>query len=347
MNSPFTSYHQEKEFLKEAFESTEHYLEVNKVLDKYGWNFINPYIQVFKLNHILNQEKQGLLSQEKVDSFFIKEFYDLSNTLSFIDGYFNRSKFISSYNYFIEHSLILCFQKDYAGAINLLIPVIEGTLGSYIKDYRGTSLKEGNRYEKIKKSIKQIKEDILLNIKSGYESSSYDKNQINHLISFHRKYYDNWTLIINTFLEKSLFAHTDINLPDNNLNRHLILHFIDIKKYHSLGNYIKLFNCLKFLVWLFLTLERKSILNNIQNQIFLEKRLLYEELIKQSEKLTPIKHAILKEYDLNNKSDLSHNPTYELFNKDLSTGGKIYLYIQKKMLFFRSKIELKNNPTSK
>lgn len=331
MNSYFNSYIDEKKFLEENYKKTIHYLEVNEVLDKYNWHFINPYIQVYKLNSILRQEKEGLLNQEKVNSFFIKEFYDLDITLSFIDGYFNRSSFIKPFNYHIESSLILFFQKDYAGAINIIIPVIEGVLSSYIEEYRGVDLKEGNRYEKIKKSIKQIKENILDNIKNNYDDVKYNKNQIKNLLNLHRKYYGNWVEIIDSFFSKSLFAHTSNKDLDNTLNRHSILHLLEIGKYDTIENYIKLFDSLKFLTWLFLQLEKKSIMNQIEDSTFLNKRLLYEDLIHKSKQITPIKNILLKDYTLSNK-DLLQEITYKPINENLSLFGKAYLYVKKRIL---------------
>ncbi|WP_378185890.1 hypothetical protein ACE939_12335 [Aquimarina sp. W85] len=341
MKNFYLSYEEEKENLLKEYESTESFLEVNEVLNKYGWHFINPYMQVFKITSLMKEEKNGSLNQEKVNSFFINEFYDLSLTLSFVDGYFKRSQFISPYNYFIESSLILCFQKDYAGAINLIIPVIEGSISSYIKEYRGIDLNEGNRYDKIKRAINQIKNDILLNIKKEYEISLHNKQQIKQLLCYHRKYYDNWVCIIDAFFKKSLFAHTSDNPSNNTLNRHSILHLLEIKNYNSLENYIKLFNSLKFLVWLFLQLEKKSILNNIDDETFMNKRVLYEELIKRSDEITPIKHALLKVYNLNNKSDFSLISNYTPIDKELSIGGKISLYLQRHLLMLSSKSELK------
>lgn len=343
----FLNYDEEKRHLLENYIETNRFLEVNKVLDKYGWHFINPYIQVFKLEHLISQEQAGNLNKEKVSNFFIQEFFDLNMTLSFTDGYFNRSEFISPYNYFIESSLILCFQKDYAASINILIPVIEATIIEYFKVYRKVSIGEGKRYEKIKNAVSLIKEDILIDYKNKYEFAAiYNKQQIKYLMSLHRRYYNNWVSIIDDFLKDSLFAHSENNHPDNYLNRHSILHLLEINKYNSIENYIKLFNCLKFLSWLFLRLEKKSILNNIEPDVFLDKRLLYEELIKVSDNLTSIKYGILKGYELSNKSDLAKNVEFKSINQALSSSKKLYLFTYKRWLLIKNKSQLRNNNQS-
>lgn len=285
--------------------------QVNNILRTYNWQFIHPYMQGYKINTILNRHTAGQLTADFVSDFFIRDFYDLPNTLSSIDGYFKRSPHVEPCCYFIEHSLILCFQRDYAGAINTLLPCVEGILASYLQGVENIDLSK-NRFEKIKKATGYLKRKLVENIEAHLKDPTlrepdyiYNRQQNDHLLKQERKYYDDWFDSIERFLQESLFASTDIVSPDVELNRHSILHSLELKPYDTLVNYVKLFNCLRFLIWAFLKLERKSLLNNIDNDTFLLKMLMYEDIIKGSEKLFRQKRILMKAYPLYNPENLN------------------------------------------
>ena len=168
----------QKKLLLGAIEESEMILEANRILKNYNWQFINPYIQVFRIKNFIKWHNNETLTAEKVSEYFIKDFFDLDSTICFVDDFFSRSKYIEPFNYYIEYSLILCFQKDYAAAINLIIPCIEGMLAKYLKVNRNMELSGNRRYEKIKKTIGLIKDD-LLKLYIDTESKHLNKQQMN------------------------------------------------------------------------------------------------------------------------------------------------------------------------
>lgn len=286
-------------------ESNEIY-EVNNILRNYNWQFIHPYMQGFKIMTILDRHSANQLTADFVTDFFIKDFYDLGNTLSSIDGYFKRSTHFEPFCYFIENSLILCFQRDYAGAINVIMPCIEGVLASYLRGVENIDLSK-NRFEKIKKATGNLKRKLIESSEKYFNEVTlkdphyvYNRQKSDYLLKQERKYYNDWFDSIERFLQESLFASTDIINSDVELNRHSISHSLELKPYDTLENYIKLFNCLRFIIWALLQLERKSVLNDIDDKTFLRKMLMYEDIIKRSAKLFQQKRTLLKDYSLYN-----------------------------------------------
>jgi len=289
----------QKKLLQGAIEESEMILEANKIVKDYNWHFINPYIQLFRIKNFIKWHKNKTLTPEKVSEYFINDFFDLGSTICFVDGFFSRSQYIEPFNYYIEYSLILCFQKDYAAAINLIIPSIEGMLANYLIVNKNIELSGNRRYEKIKKSIRVIKDD-LLELYIDTESQHLNKQQKDFLISLKSKYLENWVSIINSFFNDSIFAHSDNLEAGNLLNRHMIFHQLKIVPYHTLENYIKLFNAIKFMSWMFLKMEQKPILNQIDDDLYIRKRIHYEEIIKKSAGLLIHKNALLNSYSLHN-----------------------------------------------
>jgi len=283
---------------------------------------------------ILDRHAANQLTTDFVTDFFIEDFYDLGNTLSSIDGHFKRSPHFEPFCYFIENSLILCFQRDYAGAINLLIPCIEGILASYLQGVENIDLSK-NRFEKIKKATGNLKKKLVEKGEKYFNDVTlkdphyvYNRQQSDHMLKQERRYFDDWFDSIERFLQESLFASTDIINPEVELNRHSILHSLELKPYDTLENYVKLFNCLRFIIWAFLQLERKSGLNDIDNDTFLRKMLMYEDIIKLSAKLVQQKRVLLKDYPLYNPQ----NYQKRIILKGLYTGTSLKI-----RLLFRMK----------
>lgn len=343
-------YKQFKESIVGEIFLSERIIEVNTILNEFEWKFIHPYIQVFRINHIKNLHDNQKLSKEIVNKFFIDDFFNLDSTVSFIDGLFSRSKFINPVCYYIEQSLILSFQQDYIGAINIIIPAIESILSTYLKEEKGFEL-SNNRYDKIRKTIFHLKEDILCNYEKGInpyinenkQEIYFNQQQREYLLTQERKYFENWSSIIDIFLKDSLFAHSNSCNENELLNRHSIVHLLETNKYFTLENYIRLFNALKFLAWLFLKYEKKSILLSDSTEVYIRKRMQYEEIIKKSESLVLHKQAILRDYNLHVDSKVGHSDKVETLTKNLSLKHKLVLKILKKRDELKEKRKI-NNP---
>ncbi len=327
-------YQQSKQSLKNEIKESERVVAANELLKQFNWKFLHPYVQGFVIDHINTLNKKNELTEDVVNKIFIGDFYNLGYTLSFIDGYFNRSKNIEPFNYYIEQSLILCFQKDYMAAINIIIPSIEGILSNYLTEHKKRDI-SNNRYSQIKNSINYIIDDIIekyqVALIKGTNNEKLTPKQIDYLVSLQRKYINNWYAIIDSFFRDSLFANTKEDTNNDHLKRHSIMHFLEKEKYYTLENYIRLFNALKFLTWIFLRLEGGSILNMIDDDTFIKKRLQYEAIIDKSKSLIKHKQVILIDYKKHNPEEYYKNIKYQKLENGLSFRGKIYLRIRRRL----------------
>lgn len=344
----FSSYSEYANFQRKNIKNVENYIEINEIIKPYKWLFIHPYIQNFWLFRIRDLYKENKLTEEIVSETFIRDFYNLSITATFIDGYCEQSDLIRPFNYYIESSIILAYQKDYAGAINLIIPVIEGILSNYLIDYKNKDLTKGDRYENIRGAIGHLKEDIISQYSNGIKQLEYygrnielNQQQQKQLITYERQYLDLFCSIIEDFFKNSLFCHSN-ELKDNSLlNRHKIVHSLNLDIYHTLENYIKLFNSLKFLTWLFLRFEGKSPLSQIDDQVAFKRIVLYEELLAKSNIVIPIKHEILCSYDLYDFSDFKRKPLINELSRKLSFKQKVFVK-RMKSLFYKKALDKLN-----
>jgi len=339
----FNSYSEYADFQKKNIKDVESIIEINEMIKPYKWLFIHPYIQNFWLFRIRDLYKENKLTEDIVTDTFIRDFYNLHITATFIDGYCKQSDIIRPFNYYIENSIVLAYQRDYAGAINIIIPVIEGILSNYLIDFKNKDL-TNDRYDKIRGAIGNIKEDII----SQYAESikrmeyygrviEYNQQQQKQLITYERKYLDLFCSIIDDFFKDSLFCFYDGQKNNSLLNRHQIFHSLNLDIYHTLENYIKLFNSLKFLTWLILRFEKKSILNQIDNKVAFERIVLYEELLAKSGIVTPIKHKILSSYDLYNLMDFKRKPFINDLSRELTFKQKFFVK-RFKSLFYKKAI---------
>lgn len=334
---------EEKKSLKSEVEISELIIRANTILKEYNWLFFHPYTQVFKIESIIRKQENNELNQEYLSDFFTKEFYDLNSTLSFIDGIFSRSAYVEPFTYFIEHSLILFFERDYGGAINLILPSIEGIFAKYLTEARRIDLNR-SRYESLKKTLFYLKSDIIISQEKYFDehNSSLNKQQADYLKALEKRRLDNWFLNIDSFFTDSLFANSNSLNNGQILNRHSIFHALSLNIYHTKENYIKLFNALIFIAWVFLLYENKSLLANDADSKSLTKRLQYESLIKKSEKLLVHKHCILKEYRLYNKKDLKDTHELRTLSKNLSLKYRLLLKLRNYLDTLYSKWDLRS-----
>ena len=174
---------------------------------------------------------------------------------------------------------------------------------------------------------------------SASEFKFYTKGQKDFLIRQEKKYLENWFSIITSFLNDNVFA--DSKLVGNEvLNRHVIFHQLQLTTYHTLENYIKLFNTIKFIYWIFSKVEKTPILNEMDTGTFITKRIQYEEIIKKANKLAIHKHAILGSYCLHDKSHYNLFREYQSIYADLTLKQKLLLKLKRMGDNLRSGIEL-------
>lgn len=303
----------ELELLKE-------YKLVNDFLKLNDWLFISPiFFQGFEISTILRLSKTSGDHKQSILKLIQRKFYDLNYTASFIEGYCNRATYVQPFLKSIEHSLILCFQKDYEGSIKTIIPIIEGILRKYLTKEKGYS-NEKIGYKHVKNSFSEIRLDLLKNYGDYLKNYTIENNiqvnfsekQVANLLQRETEYLDVWFSFANDFFENSFYLNTSGTTITNEVNRHSILHEFGLDFEYCFENYIKIYFLLQFLTWVFLKKERKSILNNIESYRFLEKVYAYEKIIKISEALLYDKHILYKTYDNYNEQVLKEQfPSYQ------------------------------------
>lgn len=329
-------------------QSLEEYKQVNSYLKSNDWLFISPiFFQGYELEHFLKLSKSQKDEKETILKVIHKKFYNLNYTASFIEGYCSRATYIRPFLMSIEHSLILCFQKDYEGSIKTIIPIIEGILRKYLITEKGYS-NETIRSKDLKNSFEKMKLDLINDYKiflAPYQIDNnveikFSDNQFNDLVARKCQYFDVWFSFVSDFVDKSFYLKTSGKTLTNEVNRHSILHEFGFDFEYNFENYIKIFFLLQFLTWIFLMKEGKSILNNIETLRFAEKIYAYEKIIQTSESLLYDKHILYKNYD-NYKEDILKQefPTYknDLLPKKHHLAYKLFRNIRK--LMWRKDIE--------
>lgn len=227
---------------------------------------------------------------------------NLIDTISILEGYLKKRPYISDYSHLIEQSITLCLQKDFAGAISITIPIIEGSIRKYL-DVKG---KDGMRIINIKDILKA--KDLLINdyveLSKDYlverykrgenEEPLFDCNQIEQYGKLSKKYISLWLEQFTNYLSNNLFLDTRKETSYDLLNRHLIFHGFESIIYYSFSNYIRLFNCLIFLAWIFSVTSRNHsmLVDEVDNEIIKRKWVQYLKIIIASEALTKTKKEI-------------------------------------------------------
>lgn len=236
---------------------------------------------------------------------------------------------------------MLCYQGEYAGAINLIIPVLEAILANYVSGSTGDDLRGSDRYKEIKKMPYYVTLTMLNQYKESFRSAGYNPQQCKYLEQLTRKRLENWHFILEDFLQNGLFRYISPGDSPQDMNRHAILHLFHPYPYHTLSNYIIMFNTLKMLSWIFAQIEKTSILINIDAKLLLEKVNHYETLITKSKDLQVTKHILLREYQLHNDVDLKQNLRHTGINSlRISTRSKLLLLLKRKTDCWISKLQL-------
>jgi hypothetical protein len=284
--------------------SLDEWRKANDFLRLHDWLFVSPlFFQGGELMRIAKLSEVGANQKEEINRIIFTKFYDLGWTASFIEGYCNRSTYISPFLSSIEHSLILIFQRDYEGGIKTLIPIIEGILRRYLCLDHLMEM-EKIRFSHLKKAFEHLKDDLLSQAKTSLLNRTdenkrpvdFSATQIEILYDLHKRYDEGWFSFIIEFINKSLYLSTTPNVIPAGINRHAILHELGFDIKYTLENYIKIYFALYYLTWIFLRKEGKSLLNQIEDARFLEKVEAYKRIIGSADQLTYEKHILYKNY---------------------------------------------------
>ena len=273
--------------------------EVNSSLRKYNWVFLHPYSQVFEINTLKRIISKNDSAEENILTHFAKKFLELRSTIHFIEGFISTRPFLRDYKLSIDESVILCLQKDFKGAINTLIPVIEGTLRKLLIDKKGVhKINEIDIFELLK--VFNYLTDDYIELQKEYLQNRYkkkgkyfDKNQEKNILKKHKEYYELWTKQFIDYVKDNLYANTKNNDITDSFNRHMIFHSLNDEIDYSFANYLRLFNCIHLLSWsIGATYKECSILSEADEEDVINKWVDYFNILIVSESLTETKRNI-------------------------------------------------------
>lgn len=300
---------------------------INNELHEFNWLYMHPYNQGFEIRifeKFLTENKTDI-----ADKIFTREaskFLDLELTIIFLEGFFKQRPFLKNYCQQIEESIILCIQKDFSGAINLIIPTIEGTLRDYLISKKGESARNQIKISDLSKafdlmtdSYVELQHEYLKN-QYGYlkESQNYfDLNQEKQILKKEREYFDLWINQLRQYLNNKLYLDTrKSSILKDNLNRNNIFHAFEQIDY-SFNNYLRIFNCVIFLSWAIGVITKEcSILSTVENEDVEEKFIEYLKILIISEATTNIKSKIF------NRQIISFKPYLNDVLQKLSSSSK-------------------------
>lgn len=287
-----------KDFLKR----TKSIENANNFLVKHDWFFIAPTFLIgMEIQMIQKIAEEGIDVDSKIRKILVQRFYNLDFRTDFVEGYCIRCESIQPFVESIENSIILCFQYDYEGAIKTLIPTVEGIMRNYLKS-------KGDQgyisFEKIRKSFRLLEEDMVSSAKKGYKNFdpkdgrkvSFTKEQVEELEAVDKELYRLWFSFMEDFINHSLYKNTQGEPLTNEVNRHSILHEFGDKKDYNIDNYLKIYFVIDFLCWAFIRKEGKSIMNEAPTKRFLEKKLAYQRIIENANRMLIYKAVLKKEY---------------------------------------------------
>lgn len=289
---PLLGYRREIEMINRQLEIVTKLDRINIRLHQYHWIFLHPYSQgmdIGILDRLLNESSSP---EEEILKFFAHKFLDLRNTVHHLEGFFPTRPFIKEYVGSIKESFVLCLQKDYRGAIGVLLPVIEGVLRKYLVFKKGKEKKSTISFKELITSLDGIKSDYL-EMRAEYFQKWLDRNQQKQLMAKYDKYFSLWMKQFRGFLSNNLYLDTRKNDLGDNFNRHIIFHSLDYKVDYTFSNYLRLFNCILYLSWAIGSATKGcSILSEADESLVNRECANYMNILIVSEVLTATKSEI-------------------------------------------------------
>ena len=271
-------YNTEIKSIQNQIHISENLDSVNSSLQANNWIFLHPYSQGGDIGVIQRMISESENPNQEVIKFFADKFFDLRGTIHFIEGFFNQRPFLKDFTQNIREATILCLQKDFKGAILVIIPVIEGTLRKYLISRKGEHKSNEIDIKELLKALNFLTDEYVL-LQKEYLSSKYemnikegtymDSNQEKQILKKHRYYFDLWMKQFKNFIENNLYLNTKENEVKDKLNRHLIFHGLEDDVEYSFENFLRLFNSISFLSWGIGGVDKEcSVLSNIpENEV--------------------------------------------------------------------------------
>ncbi|HTA28372.1 MAG TPA: hypothetical protein VK809_11315 [Bacteroidia bacterium] len=251
--------------------------KINNTLTKYDWAYIHPLMLGAEIKYFEKLSNENILNKETIFTFFTLRFRNYRRIAFDIDAYMKVSLSLNPFCHLIDQSIALCIQRDYAGAINTLLPVIEGSMRNYLEK-RKTKFPKGKLFNTFFSCIEE--ESLKIYRKSYNGSNRYlpklNNDQIEELVILEKEFINIWLSIITNYFSKDLY----INKPkrDNVLNRHSIFHGLNPDIYYNFENYLKVFHSIYFLIWCFSMVGECPTLSNLDVKLINYKWKAFEKL---------------------------------------------------------------------
>ena len=297
---------EEKENLIRFNESVKSAVAVNEYLKQFNWAFVHPYMANFELAYLNNLKIEGTGNSKAVFAIFAKFFFDLRNTAAFIDGSFKTRDSLAPFCQIIDQSVFLCLQLDYAGAINCLLPVIEGSIRHYLVYKQGRKNDSTKNTKDMLKVFYHLKNDFIKNKREYYEQHfnehlgkkiDLEENQIEQLLMYQGEFIEMWFGILQDHFKNNLYVSQEAGTSPDPLNRHIIFHGITTDIYYNLENYLKIFNSIVFLSYAFgMAQPGSSLLIDIETKDIVYKWKAFEKIRTISKLTSPIKASVYSKY---------------------------------------------------
>lgn len=336
------TYRKEIEYITKETESIYRIDKLNSKLRDYNWFFSHPYNQGFEIELFekLVDNSDKTMAEERIFEQFARKFLDLINTITIVDGFYRKRPFLNDFIRQIEESVILCIQKDFSGAISLLIPVIEGSIRNYLISKKGDSARTIVKMSDLSIAFKYMADDYInlqkeyLNTEFGYLKQTgeyFDSNQEKQIIKKHKDYFNLWIKQLNDYLNNNLYLDTrKAEKITDKFNRHNLVHGLDNIDY-SFRNYLRLFNCLNFLSWAFGVITKEcSLFAEVDEEKIREKWVEYFKILTISESILETKAKVygieiksFKKYI--DKTLLKPLALSEIFHKQLLKVNDIFI----------------------
>jgi len=294
------------------------FAKLNTDLQRFNWMSIHPQLFTKEYRDLSMLAADPQARQSDVTKVFAELFYDFRVTALFIDGFLKTNPYIAPFCPLVDQSVMMAITHDYAGAIHVLISVIEGSLRRYQILVKGRQNSEIMRSASLLQVFGFLVEDYVNHIKIPFkeklDAGVIDRSKFDRLVGLERQYISTWMAMIKSYVELNLFMDTSRGQVQDLLNRHELLHGFSADVAYNLSNFLKVFNTLLYIAWAYREADPnipQHIL--IQNEDILYKWSAFEKLHLISKVTSDIKLSVYQNYPDFETADFQFAPSRSRF----------------------------------
>jgi hypothetical protein len=276
-------------------------VRLNSGLTGFNWMFIHPQIFTGKLNRLTKLAANPNCTQDHITKVFADLFYDFRVTALFIDGFLKTNTYVAPFNSLVDQAVMLAIGHDYAGAVHLLIPVIEGSIRNYLINVKGKQNHQIMRSQHLLQVFGFLEHDYVANKEPVFmaklDAGVIDLNKFKRLVALERQYIHTWFSMIKKYLEDNLYMDTSQGQVQDLLNRHVLVHGFSSQVDYTLSNFLKIFNALLYVSWAFrISDQAMPQVIKLENEDILYKWAAFEKIKVLTEITNDIKISVYNKY---------------------------------------------------